>query len=387
MTALLTRLFIRDRDNIQNPTVRAAYGTLVSIVAICLNLILFIGKYCVGLLVGSVAITADAINNLSDAGTAIISLISFRIAAKPADEDHPFGHARIEYFTSMIVSFLILHIGLDLLTDSWQRILHPAKESAFTLVSGIIMVCAILAKLWLAYFNHTIGRKIDSPVMKAAAVDSLSDTVSMAAALISSLVFLFTGFDPDGYIGLLVALLILRSGIMILLQTKDHILGTAPDAECLEALRAEAEACPITYGTHDIVMHNYGPGRTFASLHIEVDGRANIFDIHEQIDDLERSIKEKLGIACTIHMDPIVTDDETVSALRNMTVAAVHTVDERLSIHDFRCVVGHSHTNLIFDLVVPFACGNDEKKFLSAVSAAIQKADPTCFTVITVDRE
>lgn len=222
--------------------------------------------------------------------------------------------------------------------------------------------------------------------MRAAAVDALSDSLSTAAVLISALVFRFTGFDPDGYIGLLVALLILRSGIMILLETKDHILGKPTDTACLDAIRAEVDACPTALGMHDIVVHSYGPGRGFITLHVEVDGSINIFETHDQIDNLERNIQKSLNMACTIHMDPIVTDDATVSALRSMTAEAVQSVDPRLSMHDFRCVVGRTHTNLIFDLVIPYACGNDEADFCRRVSEAVRRCDPTCFAVITVDR-
>ena len=385
MTALLTRLFIRDRDNVASPAVRSAYGTMVSIVAICLNLLLFAGKYAAGVLTGSIAITADAVNNLSDAGTSLISLVTFRIAGKPADRDHPFGHARIEYVASMIVAFLVLHIGLDLLTESWTRIRTPGETSSFSMVSVIVLSVAILAKLWLALFNRKIGRKIDSAVMQAAMVDSLTDVLSTSAVLLSTLIFRFTGFDPDGYIGLLVAALILWSGIKILNETKNHILGTAPDESIVEAISAEVKSCPAALGMHDLVVHNYGPGRILASLHVEVDGKIDIFETHDHIDNLEKKIQRELGIACTIHMDPIVTDDETADHLRTMTADAVASVDRGLSIHDFRCVVGQTHTNLIFDLVVPF----ENKTPADQLCAAIENKLRECgayYAVITVDR-
>lgn len=386
MTALLTRLFIRDRDNTASPAVRAAYGTMVSITAICLNLLLFAAKYIAGLLTGSIAITADAVNNLSDAGTSLISLITFRVAGKPADRDHPFGHARIEYVASMIVAFLVLHIGLDLLTDSWTRIRTPRETIAFHPAIVIVLAAAILAKLWLALFNRKIGRKIDSAVMRAAAVDSLSDMLSTSAVLASTIIFRATGFDPDGYIGLIVAALILWSGVKILIETKNHILGTAPDAEIVAAIRDAVMACPASLGMHDLVVHNYGPGRTLASLHVEVDGKIDVFTTHDAIDTLEKQLSRDLGIACTIHMDPIVTDDETVNRLRERTARTVAALGLGLTIHDFRCVVGQTHTNLIFDLVVPFECPLPPEQLCDTIRALLREWEGDYSAVITVDR-
>ncbi len=385
MTALLIRLFIRNRDNVADPAVRSAYGTMVSIVAICLNLLLFAAKYAAGVLTGSIAITADAVNNFSDAGTALISLITFRIAGKPADRDHPFGHARIEYVASMIVSFLIMHIGLDLLVDSWNRIRTPEETVAFHPIGIIVLACAIAAKLWLALFNRKIGRRIDSSVMQAAVVDSLSDVLSTTAVLISMLVFRFTGFDPDGYIGLLVAALIIWSGVKILLETMNHILGRAPDDELVEAICRAVENCPVALGMHDLIIHNYGPGRCLASLHVEVDGKEDIFVAHDHIDTLEKTIGDTLGISCTIHMDPIVTDDETVNRLREMTAETVAACEPTLTIHDFRCVVGRTHTNLIFDLVIPFEVKIPVERLCAEIEEKLREKG-NYYAVITVDR-
>ena len=386
MTALLTRLFVRDRDNTASPAVRAAYGTMVSITAICLNLLLFTAKYTVGLLTASVAITADAFNNLADAGTSLISLITFRIAAKPADRDHPFGHARIEYVASMIVAFLVLHIGLDLLTDAWSRIRTAGATITFHPAAIVVLAAAIAAKLWLALFNRRIGKKIDSSVMRAAALDSLSDCLYTAAVLASALIFRIWGFDPDGYIGLAVAALILWSGIKILLETKNHILGTAPDEAVVSAIRDAVMACPSALGMHDLVVHNYGPGRTIASLHVEVDGKIDVFTTHDAIDNLEKELEHNLGIACTIHMDPIVTDDETVTRLRERTARTVAALGHGLTIHDFRCVVGQTHTNLIFDLVVPFECTTPPEQLCATIRALLQEWEGNYYAVITVDR-
>ncbi len=386
MTALCTRLFIRDRENVTSPAVRSAYGTMVSIVAICLNLLLFVAKYAVGLMTGSIAVTADAFNNLADAGTSLISLITFRIAAKPADRDHPFGHARIEYVASMIVAFLVLHIGLDLLSDSFASIRTPEPTVEFRTAAVIVLAAAILAKLWLALFNRKIGRKINSSVMQAAAVDSLSDTLSTAAVLISTLIFHIWAIDLDGYIGLIVAALILWSAVRILLETKNHILGTAPDTAVVEAIRDAVMSCPAALGMHDLVVHNYGPGRTIASLHVEVDGKIDVFTTHDAIDNLEKQLERDLGIACTIHMDPIVTDDETVTSLRTRVAHTAAALGLGLSIHDFRCVIGRTHTNLIFDLVIPFECPIPPEQVCETIRALLREWEGNYYAVITVDR-
>ena len=328
-------MFIKDRDNVKSPAVRRAYGTMVSIVGIITNILLAVFKLVAGMLCGSVSITADAVNNMSDAGSQVISLISFKISAKPADRDHPFGHARIEYVASMIVSFIVLLVGFELLKESVTKIITP-MQTEFSIAIFIILGASVLAKLWLCLFNRQIAKKINSPVMRATAADSLSDAASTAAVLVSALISFFTGFQTDAYMGILVAGMILFAGIKILNETKNSILGSAPDPEVVESVISITKSYPDVLGIHDMVIHNYGAGNTIASLHAEVDGSQNIFETHDMIDNLEKRLYSELGVRATVHMDPIVTDDEKVSALRASTLEAVKEFDQRLTIHDFR---------------------------------------------------
>ena len=386
MTYLLSKLFIKNRENVKDPNVRRAYGTMVSIVGILANLLLAAIKFFAGLISGAISITADAVNNVSDAGSQIISLISFKISAKPADRDHPFGHARIEYVASMIVSFLILHVGLDLFTESINKILNPSPTE-FSIPLFIILGISILGKLWLFIFNRTVAKKINSSVMKATAADSLSDAASTAAVLIAALVGYFTDIQTDAYMGIIVAVLILVAGIKILNETKNSILGSPPEQEVVDAVASLALSYPEILGIHDMVIHNYGVGNTIASLHAEVDGTANIFDTHDVIDNLEKRLFDELGVRATVHMDPIVTDDEKVTALREVTLKTVLSIDERLNIHDFRYVEGTTHSNLLFDVVAPFELKMSDNELKREISSRISKVDPTYFVVITVDRE
>ncbi len=388
MTELLSRLFVKDHRNTSDPRVRAAYGTMVSIVGILLNLLLFGGKFLVGTLFGSVSIVADAVNNLSDAGSQIISLISFRIAAKPADRSHPFGHARIEYVASMIVSFLILLIGIELLKESFAKIFSPVLPER-SWITVWVLLGSILVKLWLALFNRKIGGRISSAVMRATAADSLSDVLSTSAVLVAMLVMLLfpeVNWNLDAYIGLGVAILILFAGLKILNESKNSILGEAPSEEIVEQITATVKKFPEALGIHDMVVHNYGPGHIIASLHIEVDGKADIFETHDVIDNIERDLRRECGIEATIHMDPIVTDDEQINALRGKVLAAVQDIDERMQIHDFRFVAGVTHTNLIFDISVPFELRLSDEELRREVSDRISRIDPTYFAVITLDR-
>ena len=389
MTELLAKLFVKDHQNTRHPAVRRAYGTLSSVVGILLNIILFLIKLLAGTLSGSLSIRADAMNNLSDAGSSVISLVSFKISAKPADHDHPFGHARIEYVASMIVSFLVLLIGVELCKGAIEKILEPIAP-LFHPVAVIILAVSVLIKLWLAFFNNRIGKRIDSDVVRATAADSLSDAASTGAVLIATLVAPLLPTHIAGYIdpamSIAVSVMIFIAGIRILNDTKNSILGERPDSETLEAIQAVIAEYPEALGTHDVILHNYGPGRNFASLHVEVDGAADMFELHDCIDNIERTVQNELNILCTIHMDPIVTDNEAVSSLREITAAAAHRVDERLSIHDFRTVIGQTHTNLIFDLVVPFEITRDPEEIRRALEEEILLHHPNHYCVITIDR-
>ncbi len=388
MTSLLIRLFIKDPKNTTSPAVRRAYGTLVSMVGILLNLLLAAGKFTVGLLFGAIAVQADALNNLSDAGSQIISLVSFKIAAKPADREHPFGHARIEYVASMIVSFLVLLIGWELLSSSVDKVFHPA-ETVFSWISVGVLAVSVLVKLWLCLFNRRVAGRIDSSVMRATAADSLSDAAATTAVLIATLVYKFTGFDPDAYMGIVVALLILWAGVKILNETKNSILGERPTDEQVAEIRtivAEFEPSGVI-GLHDLVVHNYGPGRIMASLHVEVDGDMDIYKSHDVIDLIERRLRVECGILGTVHMDPVAVHDPAIAALREKTLAQAQAIDPRLLIHDFRMVPGDTHSNLIFDVAAPFDLPMTDNQLCTTLADRIHEEDAHYFAVITVDRE
>lgn len=389
MTEFLSRLFVRDYRNTADARVRRSYGTLVSTVGIFLNLLLFGAKLAVGILTGSVSVRADAINNLSDAGSQIISLISFRISAKPADREHPYGHARIEYVASMIVSFLVLLIGVELLKESFDKILHPQPPERSWITVGVL-IFSILIKLWIAYFNRKIGKKIDSAVMRATAADSVSDVLSTGAVLVSTLMMLLfpsMHFNPDAYIGLLVAVLILIAGFKILMEAKNSILGGAPSEEIVRQISDTVKEYPAALGIHDLEVHNYGPGHILAALHIEVDGKVNVFESHDMIDTIEQRLRRECGISATIHMDPIVTDDSVTSALRTQVEQALtEKIDPNITVHDFRLVSGLTHSNLIFDVAVPYENKMSTDEIRRAVADAVSRIDPSYFTVVTVDR-
>ncbi|MBE6684376.1 MAG: cation transporter [Ruminococcaceae bacterium] len=388
LTELLCRLFVKDRENIKSPAVRRAYGTLASIVGIIVNVVLAAGKLTVGLLFGAISLAGDGINNLSDAGSQIISLISFKMAAKPADRDHPFGHARIEYVASMIVSFFVMLVGWNLFRESIDKIFDAERvtdDSNIWLMVGVLAV-SILSKLWLVLFNRRIAKKIDSAVMRATAADSLSDAGASTAVLIAMLIFKFTGIDIDGYMGAAVAVVIFIAGIKILNDTKNSILGEAPSDEVVEGIKAIVAEFPEALGIHDMVVHSYGPGRFVANLHVEVDGSRDIFESHDMIDLIEKRLNTELGIQSNIHMDPIVVDDEEVNNMRAFVLDRVKTVDERLAIHDFRFVRGKTHTNLLFDISAPFEVKLTDDEIKSAVQGKIAEEKPGHFVIANVDR-
>ena len=387
MTALLSRLFVKNYQDTTNPKVRTAYGTMVSITGIILNIILFAAKFVVGTLFGAISIVGDAVNNLSDAGTQIISLISFRIAAKPADREHPFGHARIEYVTSMIVSFLVMLVGFELFKSSIAQIFSPEKPDSSP-IAIIVLIGSMLCKLWLGLFNRSIGKKIDSSVMRATAADSLSDVFATGAVLVATvlpMIFTDIKWNPDAYMGVIVAVLIIVAGFRILNEAKNAILGEAPSDEIVKQITDIVDKYDGALGIHDMVVHNYGPGRIIASLHIEVDGSVNVFETHDMIDTIEQELREACGIQATIHMDPIVTDDEQVNALRHKTAEAVKKVHPEMQIHDFRFVAGATHTNLIFDVVVPFEVKMSDAEVKTAVAEKVKEIDPTYCVVLNID--
>ena len=388
MTELLCKLFVRDRENIKSSEVRRSYGTLASVVGIIVNIVLAVGKIIVGVLFGAISLAGDGINNLSDAGSQIISLISFKMAAKPADRDHPFGHARIEYVASMIVSFFIMVVGWNLFRESLDKVLNHDMHTDTTniwLMVGVLAV-SILSKLWLVLFNRKIAKKIDSAVMKATAADSLSDAGASAAVLVAMLILYFTGVDIDGYMGIAVAIVIFVAGIKILNDTKNSILGEAPSEDVVKGIKDIVAEFPDALGIHDMVVHSYGPNKFVANLHIEVDGSKDIFESHDMIDLIEKRLNSELGILSNIHMDPIVVDDAENDAMKAFVIECVKAVDDRLDIHDFRFVKGKTHTNLLFDISVPFEVKMSNNDVVAAVQDKVAEARADHFIVVNVDR-
>ena len=384
MTSLLIRLFIKNADATDKAEVRTAYGKLSGIVGIVCNLLLFAVKLTAGTLSGSVSIMADAVNNLSDASSSIISLLGFKLAAKPADADHPYGHARYEYLSGLLVAVLILYIGIELLKSSFSKVLAPTSV-AFNWLTVAILALSILVKLWMALFNKTLGKKIRSQTLIATAADSRNDVISTAAVLLAMIVSHYAHFELDGYVGIAVALFILYSGVGLIRETLDPILGRAPDPDFVEEIRDKIMENEGVLGTHDLMVHDYGPGCQFASVHVEVAAEADVLEMHDMIDNIERAFLSDYGLHMVIHMDPIVTADEAIGAVRHRLCAKVAAIDERLSIHDLRMVPGTTHTNLVFDCVVPHDFGMSNAELREKISAAAREIDPNYFCVITVE--
>ena len=389
MTNFLLRIFLGKQPDMENPKTRERAGTFSGIVGIVVNLLLSAAKLIAGILSSSAAVVADAVNNMSDAGSSLISLVSFRISGKPADRKHPFGHARIEYIASMIVSFLILLVGTELLFDSLRTLfgLGEADPIEISLLTILVLAGSILAKLWLALFYRKVGKMTDSSVIRAAAADSLSDCASTLAVLVSSVVIRYTGLTViDAAVGLAVSALILIAGVRILNETKNSLLGEAPVDETVRAIENIVSEYSEVIGVHDLIVHNYGPGHLFATFHAEVDGDGNIYHLHDVIDNLEREIREKLGILCTIHMDPIAVNDERVGALYRFTEGCIAKIDPNITVHDFRAVIGTTHTNLIFDIVLPFESQYTPEEICEAIGKQVAAEHPDYYCVITVDR-
>lgn len=356
-----------------------------SIVGIIVNILLFAGKFAVGLLFGSVAISADAMNNLSDAGSSLISLISFKISSKPADREHPFGHARIEYIASMAVGVVVLFIGFNLFRESISKIFAPSDMDKSLIVLAVLIL-SILAKLWLGFFYRGIAKRINSEILKAASADSFSDVLSTGATFISALIWYFFDWNIDAFVGLAVSVLIFIAGLKILNENKNFILGAAPDPEIIEIIKEKALSEERILGIHDLMVHSYGAGATMASFHAEVDGKGDFFEAHDLIDNIEKQLLLEHNITCTIHMDPIVTDDEEVNTNRALVESVVKNIGSELRIHDFRCVKGPTHTNLIFDIEIPFEEKRSNKEIVSLLEGEIKAFDPTYFVVANVDR-
>ena len=384
MIRLLSRWLIPDRDNVTSPAVRRAYGTLCGAVGIALNILLFIGKFFAGQLSGSIAVTADAFNNLSDAGSSAVTLLGFRLAGKKPDTDHPFGHGRIEYISGLLVAGLILLMGVELAKSSFDKILHP-EPVAFSALAAAIMAASVCVKLYMWLYNRAVGRKIKSVSMEATATDSLSDTIATSAVLLAMLVGKWTGLAVDGYVGLVVALFILFSAYKAAKETLSPLLGQAPDPELVQEIRDITLANDTVQGVHDLVVHDYGPGRMMISLHAEVPAHGDIMAMHDVIDNVEKELMERLHCHAVIHMDPIVTDDDRVNALRAQVAELVKQVDPALTIHDFRVVRGTTHDNLIFDAVLPFSSGKTPAQAAQEIRALVRAMDGNYYAVVTVE--
>lgn len=385
MITLLSNLFIKNKSEMKNPTVRQAYGMLCGGVGIFLNLMLFAGKFLAGLLSSSIAITADAFNNLSDAGSSIITLLGFKIAGQKPDPEHPFGHGRVEYISGLGVSVLILLMGIELVKGSVSKIIHP-EELTFSPVIIVILLASILVKCYMFYYNRTLGKKLDSAVMSATAMDSISDCLATTVVLIATLVGHFTSITIDGWCGLLVGLFICRAGIMAAKETIGPLLGQPPSPEFVEQVSNIVMSYEEVIGLHDLIVHDYGPGRVLISLHAEVPADGDILTLHDVIDTIEQELKTTLNCHAVIHMDPVQVGDEETDRLKAMVKDIIAQIDSSLTIHDFRIVTGPTHTNLIFDVVTPFDFRLTDSELTALIQEKVKQENPGYFTVIQVDK-
>ncbi len=384
MHTILIKLFIRDSENVTNSKVRTAYGTLGSITGIITNIFLAIIKYIAGVFSGSISIMADAINNLSDAGASIISLVGIKLSAKPADKGHPYGHGRLEYISALGVAFLVLLMGIELFKSSVNKIINP-EPVTFSILSLGILIFSIVAKLWLGLFNKKLGEKINSAPMMAVMKDSFSDCLATGVAAISIIVSAFSDVNIDGYLGIVVAGFIFIAGFNILKETMADLLGKPAEKEFVDEITNKILSYDKIVGVHDMIIHDYGPGRLFASAHAEVPSNEDLMEIHDIIDVIERDIFNEFGMVISIHMDPIIVDNEKINTLRQMTSNIVTEMSKEMSIHDFRVVDGPTHTNLIFDLIVPHKYKLTNEEVCKEIEENLSKIDERYFAVITVE--
>ncbi len=384
MISLLAKWFILHRENTGDPAVRRAYGRLCGVLGIVFNVLLFIGKFIAGQISGSIAITADSFNNLSDAGSSVVTLLGFRLGGRKADKNHPFGHGRFEYLSGLVVSALILVMGVELAQSSIDKILHPTEVEVSVLAVAILLV-SIAVKLYMAFYNKTIGKKINSAAMVATGMDSFSDTLSTLAVLIAMAVGHFTHVMIDGWVGVLVAVFILVSAYKAAVETLNPLLGQSPAPELVEHIRELVLGHEQVCGIHDLVVHDYGPGRMMISLHAEVPSDGNILELHDVIDSIEMELADELGCEAVIHMDPIVTNDVETVAMRERVEKLVQEVDAGASIHDFRMVTGPSHTNLIFDVAVPFDTVKSEADIEEEIRTRVRLLPGSYYAVVRVE--
>lgn len=384
MTKLLINLFVKDRENVTDPTVRRRYAMLASITGIVLNLLLFAGKLTVGILAVSVAVIADAFNNVSDAGSSVITLIGFRLSGKREDKRHPWGHGRLEYVSAFIVDMLIILVGAELLKSSVDKIIRP-ELPAVSAATFLLLAAAILVKLWLFFFYRKIGALINSSAIKAASFDSISDTVATTLVLVSALIGKFAGVGIDGWAGILVAGFILFTGVKAAKETIDLLLGSPPDPAFIEKIHEFVKGYPEVVGIHDVMVHDYGPGRKIVSFHAEVPSDSNINYAHDIIDCIERDMQDKFGCIVTIHLDPIEVNDQRVNEMRLLAQTTAAEVDPSFTIHDFRMTYGGKHVNMIFDLCIPSDSKLSDEEAAQSVAKRISEKEPDCYAVIKAE--
>lgn len=385
MTDLILRIFVRDHKNTEDPAVRDKCGRVAGAVGIVTNFLLFLMKIIVGTVFHSVSVTADAVNNLTDSGSSVVTLIGFKMASKPADEKHPFGHARIEYLSGVIVSFIVIFLGLQLGMSSIEKILTP-EENALTPVALVVLVISIMAKLWQCLFYRKVGRMIKSESVEATSKDSRNDVIATSVVLLGAVITMLTGVNLDGYMGAAVALFIVFSGVQLTISTADPLLGQAPEGELVQTITEKMLSYPGIIGMHDLAVHNYGVGRCFASAHCEVDAKNDILVSHDLIDNIERDFSRDLGIHMVIHLDPVIVGDARTDALHCKVQSLVTALYPTVTIHDFRVIWGVTHSNIVFDAAVPFAVKDSDAVITQKLEAEIQKLDPDYRTVVTIDR-
>ncbi len=382
----LVKTFIKDYQKTTSPVVRTRYAILAGAVGIISNLVLFAIKLIAGTLFRSISVTADAVNNLTDAGSSIITLVGFKISSKPADDKHPYGHARAEYITGFVISVVILLLGFELIKSSFFKIIDP-EPVKFSYITVAVLVVSIFVKLWQSLFNKNLGKRINSAALEATGQDSMNDVISTGAVLASAIFARLTGIQVDGYMGIAVALFIIYSGIKLILETMNLLMGTAPDEELVSDIERKILGYEGVLGIHDLVVHSYGADNYFASVHVEVPADRDVLESHDLMDVIERDVFAELNVNLVIHMDPIVTDDEMVNSLRRQVNDILAKIDSELSMHDFRVVVGKTHSNLIFDVVVPPAYKISDTQLRELLDAEIKKIDSTYNSVITIDRK
>jgi len=385
MNKRMLQWFIKDYENTSDNAVRGRYAAFAGVIGVVSNIFLFIIKLIVGMIFNSIAVTADAVNNLTDAGSSIIVLVGFKISRKPADEQHPYGHARVEYITGFLVSVVILLLGFELIKASFYKVLNPDPIN-FSYLTIIVLIISILVKLWQGLINKNLGRRINSTALVATGQDSMNDVISTSSVLVATIFAKLTSIQIDGYMGVAVALFIVYSGIKLIVETLNPLLGIAPDQQLVSDIEGEILSYDGVLGLHDLVVHSYGPDKYFASVHVEVDANRDLLESHDLIDDIEKDITNKFSVNTVIHMDPIVTDDEKINDLRRKVDLIVRSIDAKLSMHDFRAVLGKTHSNLIFDVLLPPSYNSSETELRKNIDEEIKKIDSNFHSVITLDR-